>query len=106
MEKIMKDSIIISFTAASLLVTSTGFAHKAATDSELLGRCKNLVNNQIQDVKKMKLSYMKNTLGKFKAKLRFYSNNDKGIILCSINRGELPTIARLDKPVERLVAAD
>lgn len=100
----MKTLINIAVTTTAILLSANTFAAKPLSDNQLLGQCKNLASGQFQNVKKVKLTKMKNTRGTFEAKLRVIAENDKGMFLCTIERGQEANIVRLDNANQSLAA--
>ena len=100
----MKTLRNISITAAAILLSSNALAAEPLSDSQLLGQCKNLAKGQFEDVKRVKMTNMKSTRGTFKAKFRVTSKNDKGMFLCTIERGQDADMVRLDSATSRIAA--
>ena len=100
----MKTLIKLAVTTSTILLANNTLAAKPLSDSQLLGQCKNLAASQLEDVKKVKVAKMKNTRGTFEAKLRVSGANDRGMFLCTIERGQEANIVRLDAANARVAS--
>lgn len=92
----MKHILNTAVTSVAILISSNAIAAKPLSENQLLGQCKALANSQFEEVKKVKMTKMKNTRGRFEAKFRVSSASDKGVFLCTIERGEEANIVRID----------
>lgn len=98
----MKLSIASTLVTIALFTSMT--VHAKPSDGALLSQCKTAINNQFEDVNKIRLVNLKNRKNTFTAKLRVISEADRATYTCTISGDEQPQLARVDRKNSQLAA--
>lgn len=97
----MKNTLKIALTSVALFTSVNTFA---TTEGQLLTQCKTFAKSQIENIESIKSASIKSRKNRFETKLKIRTSDDRGVFLCTIERGAEPLLARVDKSAEQVAA--
>ena len=101
MKTLLKSTAVLS----ALLITVSATAADRPSQGALLTQCKNLINEQFDDVQRIKLANMKQRRGSFIAKFSVVTDDQRARYTCTVDRAGDTQLVRTDKPVEQVAGS-
>lgn len=100
MKTLLKSTAVIS----AILLTVSATAADRPSQGALLTQCKNLINEQFNDVDRIKLGNMKQRRGTFIAKFSVSADDQRARYTCTIDKEGSSQLVRLDQAGEQVAS--
>lgn len=100
----MKSLLAISLVSFVFFAAVNASAAQQPSKNQLLTQCKSLINAEFDDVNRIKMTKMKSRRGNFEAKFRVFTDDERAMYLCTVEKNQAPQLVRLDKADPQLAS--